>query len=120
MGNNLFTLRALLERVSYKPNVTFELDYASYGVSTLVLKIAMNAPDAIPPHRPTVVYSRNLLPAHLSEKYFIYFLEQAIKKHEDHEFKEWFKLDGRNVFDPHPELELKISLMLDDMIKMQG
>lgn len=36
------------------------------------------------------------------ERHLIYMLSAEIKKKEHHEFKEWFRLDGKLMDEPHP------------------
>lgn len=37
-----------------------------------------------------------------SDKYLLHAIESLIRNAEDHEFKEWFKVDGFCLYDPHP------------------
>lgn len=39
------------------------------------------------------------------DKYFIEWIANFIRKFEEHEFREWFKVDGFCVYEPHPELK---------------
>lgn len=39
------------------------------------------------------------------DKYFIEWIANFIRKFEEHEFREWFKVDGFCVYDPHPEFK---------------
>ena len=37
------------------------------------------------------------------DRQLIDIIARVVRQFEDHEFKEWFKVDGFCVFDPHPE-----------------
>lgn len=40
-----------------------------------------------------------------ADKYLIEWLANLIRKFEEHEFREWFKVDGFCVYEPHPEFK---------------
>lgn len=104
-------VRALLERVTYKPGwrikvsrptdrglhnywepVTIQAQYPTVDVNTLET-IMLNLHHQIDIHTAEEV----------SEDILVDLISHIIKGFEMHEFDEWFKLDGKHVRDPHPE-----------------
>lgn len=43
----------------------------------------------------------------IDDKQLITMIADVVRRFEEHEFREWFKIDGFQVFDPHPELRSK-------------
>jgi len=93
--------RALLRRVTYRPKYVFEIKLEPCG-----LIISMNAcvEDATRPNRSLMLgFGRFVPDLHsLNERAFLAILEQIAEDHDRHERKEWLRLDGVPVSEPHP------------------
>lgn len=98
------TLKNILLHLSYKPGWKFEVEESvSYG---LRLVATMSVPDA-QTGKPTVIGLAELLlipPSDWGQDYALDLIKKLIQKMEEHEMKEWLKVDGECVDDPHPEI----------------
>lgn len=98
------TLKDILLHLSYKPGWKFEVEESvGYG---LRLVATMSVPDA-QTGKPTVIGLAELLPTpppDWDQDYALSLIKKLIQKMEEHEMKEWLRLDGECVDDPHPEV----------------
>lgn len=97
---------AFVERLSYGPNATIRAQISLYGTA-LEVSVMKMLPDVktgiIGP-----VVCLSVVPYESLHKGDFHLMIQAVRKTiqelEDHERMEWFKLDGKCINDPHPEL----------------
>lgn len=117
--DQLQRVQGILKHVTYKPGWKIEAvrmdSYApsayGYGWNRVYLRVSMNTTD-IGNGKSVLINRFNSLMdydiEHLGDDQIIkYFIHRAIWEMEEHEYHEWFKLDGVCVFDPHPELKEK-------------
>jgi hypothetical protein len=108
-------INSILERLTYKPNVRIKCLHSSTRDSIEIL-LSGSVPDAdqpaatVPWDQPTitVVSIYTLAPQFIlsqSEDALIHLLWHHVRKWEDHEAMEFFKIDGKHFKDPHPELK---------------
>lgn len=117
MSDNIKLAKELLSKITYKPGwkIEFVDEYElkrtgrwhPWG-STCLLRITAVWPDVTDPNGRPKPFSIEfqmtlLLYDELNERHFIEWIANRIRHVEEHEFQEWFKVDGSNVFDPHPE-----------------
>jgi hypothetical protein len=109
-------LREHLKGITYKPGWAFEVCYrpnAGYpDFPETYLNIEAQVTDVYHTERTTTVnlrknFNTNMFFDMLSsfELEFTNFVHRAIVELEMHEIDEWFKVHGRHVRDPHPELK---------------
>lgn len=98
--------RALVARISYKPNWRLTVWGDSPCAETVLLRIAFRAPDstgAVPGLTERAL--KHAIPtrrlALWSDAEALRFIFQQILELERHEAREWFKLDGKPVDYPH-------------------
>jgi hypothetical protein len=108
--DNLSRVRSLLERVTYKPGWKLSVERSRYISSdSLVLIVTAEFPDVDrPDRRLTPVTFRKIIDGWNLEqvndrKILDYYISRVIREMEGHEFREWLKLDGFCLYDPHPE-----------------
>jgi hypothetical protein len=77
--------------------------YPSGGGKTLHLSLLMRVPHVVT-GEVGPVQSTVQIPDFLNEDGFVHFVFEQIKILEMHEVKEWFTLDDKHVYDPHPEM----------------
>lgn len=101
-------LEDIVRRITYKPNWTLRLRWDSSHAYYVTFYLLMEVPD---------LRTGKPLPLSFCETAAIDFFAEAhedwiirmwiypfILRAEEHEMREWFKLDGKHVVDPHPEL----------------
>lgn len=117
MEDQLKRVKALLDKVTYKPGWTLDCSrepskYQTYPRSwdwdRIFIMVQVKVPDAIDPHKMTTIHSHYSLFSidleRLDDRQIVdYFIRRAIQQMEEHELCEWFKFDGICVKDPHPE-----------------
>lgn len=111
-----FQAQATLKRISYKPEFRFTLnpihenDYSSKDKRQRIgatLSIYANFPDSVPERRgqrADVIYAQTVsseLLANYDEVRFLKWVREAVLSFEIHERDEWFRLDGKLVYNPH-------------------
>lgn len=98
-------LDRIMDRVSYKPGWVIDL---CVPLDVVELRVACTQPDVLT-GLPTTVHTVQQLPLDrfnmMSDDQVYSWIGTALMRLEEHEFDEWFKVDGRHVFDPHPELK---------------
>lgn len=94
----------LVSRLSYKQGWELEADFDETR-GTAHLDIRVKLPDVRNPAVPVEVGYMHLLGnlKHLSRQSLLDRVSFALREMEEHEFCEWFRLDGRPVRNPHPE-----------------
>jgi hypothetical protein len=97
---------AFIRRVSYKPDWTIAVmskDYAPHGL--VCMRISFLAPDATNPNAPveTQVCGQEIFDPYMiaNEEQLKHMVFRVFKRAEDHELREFFKVDGVAPFDPH-------------------
>ena len=96
---DLVDLARILRRITYKPGWTVELyggDYEGPWVD-----IRFECPDAYQPDQTTSIRVRSPVPPTFTDADFVEWLLWRIRRVEDHECREWFKVDGSAWADPH-------------------
>ena len=96
--------RAILARITYKPGRSFRL------VGELSVVMEADLADATRPACNINLSFIKPIPPHDIALWNEYDLLQHVKRlcayAEEHEIKEWLKIDGKCIDDPHPELKL--------------
>lgn len=108
-------IKEILKSITYKPNHYFEVvlfpqvedEYgerrndacgirlkATVDDSNVISNITLG-PEEFFPHHP--IYLRMI-----DREYIIDLAFQLVRRHENHEVEEWFKVDGTHWVDPHP------------------
>lgn len=119
--DQLQRVQDILKRVTYKPGWSVEamrIDYSEPSVykhdwNRVYLRVTVRT-KSIENGDMVLINGFNSLMdidiAPLNDEQIIeYFIHRAIWEMEEHEYHEWFKLDGICVFDPHPELKEKMA-----------
>lgn len=95
----------IVAKVQYKPGWRFHVSsYQSYPAPICYLQIIFTAPDVrtgIPGNIAGIVW-----PFHAElydEKQLLGLALQAVLHCEDHEAREFFRYDGKQIYDPHAE-----------------
>ena len=98
---SLSEIEHILFRVSYKPGWTIRAMQGTFeGVKVQILAQVV---DSYNPEATVCLDVWSTLPPIQDEDQFLLWLAWRLKQIEIHEMQEWFKLDGRAVFDPHAE-----------------
>lgn len=103
--------QGLVARISYKPGWAIDAFY-DREAACVTLRVAFTVPDATQQRvQPLPLRIKHPISEQeirlMNEAALILFVEQKIREMEDHEFREWFKLDGVPVSYPHgPDGEL--------------
>jgi hypothetical protein len=94
-------IKAVLERFTYRPHWKFE-------VRDGCLVVIMLTTDADKPDEDIVLTFTQPIPRHYAFMRngmdWTWWLFEQFKTIEFHELQEFFRIDGRSVYDPHPEL----------------
>lgn len=90
-------LRELLRRFTYRPGWTFSIENGDLRVRAEVID-ANNQSQAIP-----LTFARSIPRCVYQEFDWVGWLYEQVLAMERHEAQEFFKIDGRQVYDPHPE-----------------
>jgi hypothetical protein len=99
-------LRALIARFTYKPNSVFKLR-KGYEPDFFIVEVKVWCDDVEKPGQKN--YAVHEIPLYIEDLYewtedlVIYRIQNAIHSIEDHEMREWLRLDGFFLSDPHPE-----------------
>ena len=97
--------RAILTRITYKHGRRFSMK--EHGMHWLLFMHA-DLDDAVKPNERISLHFSKLINAYDLPLWKEYDLLQHVKRlcayAEDHEIKEWLKLDGKCIDEPHPEL----------------
>jgi|SRR5260221_431001 len=89
----------ILDRITYKPG--WKIQMTNFGIPRLSIEYATVDSDA--PNRSTrVVFEIGIELIYLDEKGFVFFVRFAIEQTEEHETREWLRIDGHCLTDPHP------------------
>jgi hypothetical protein len=99
-------IEAWIKRITYKPNVTFHLRSENYTFGThTIVQIVARVPNVLQPNSMAEIMSTvQIHDSCRTYDHFIHMMEDGLRNHEMHELTEWFKSDGVQVRDPHPEL----------------
>lgn len=92
-------LRALLKRFTYRPHWRFEVN-AGFMIVTMLTADADN------PGKDIVLTFTQAIPRYAFMRDFDWtrWLFEQVRIMEHHELQEFFRIDGRPVYEPHPEL----------------
>lgn len=117
------TLLQFLDKMTYKKGWEFKVrgpsESAMYGLSglsnLLILHEVKDATGKIESSYPVVVQQSFKIPETVDwpVQGWASFMKECIMALETHEFKEWFKLDGHCIYDPHPEMR---PMMIDSAL----
>lgn len=106
-------LRELVGRLSYRPGWAMQVEEFAEGFWTgpRVVITAMLA-DTYNPARMAEFRAYASLPPldYLTEELALLAIGGALKEAEIHESREWFKLDGKIIDDPHAEQRAAVAL----------
>lgn len=92
-------VEAALERVTYKPGWTFRVYDGAWEGQHLVIRTA--APDAYQPGQTTDLDIHSPLPPMPDEAHLHAWLMWRLARIEVHEMREFYRVDGQPVSDPH-------------------
>jgi hypothetical protein len=108
--DHLSRVRSLLERVTYKPGWKLSVERSRYISSdSLLLVVSAEFPDVDRPDRRVTPFTfRKIIEEWCLDRMndgqvLEYCIIPTIREMEEHEFREWLKLDGFCLYDPHPE-----------------
>lgn len=88
-------LKKLLQKFTYRPGWTFEVEAGTLIVRAIVI-------DTDDPTRTTPLSFAQIIPQYVPDDFdWTRWLLRKIMEIEDHEAREFFKIDGVKVFDPH-------------------
>jgi hypothetical protein len=91
-----------LKRITYKPNVTIEL--SRYRNKSSELRIHLRTVCSVTGDAVTITHANVFEPKGMRDIYDLRrFVYNRIKIMEVHEMNEFFRVDGMQPFDPHPE-----------------
>jgi hypothetical protein len=96
-------LAALVPRISYKPNWTFELSEISrgQGCEGLTLLISFQSPNSLNHNEQTEgVHLMPVLPCAYDEESWLYWIFEQVEMVEHHEAMEFFCVDGEQPYFP--------------------
>ena len=95
-GINEEPLRQLLARFKYRPDWSFKIIEAELHINLIAI-------DANAQSKNAPIHYRQALPRYVRDDYdWVRWLFEVIRVVETHEMKEFFRIDGVPVFDPHP------------------
>lgn len=92
-------LRAALKRVTYRPGWRFVLYQSAH--EGVWLSIKAEADDPANPGKTLVINVRTAVPPMPHETYFFQWLAYRLARIESHESREFLRIDGKKVDDPH-------------------
>ncbi len=92
-------IAAELEKVSYKPGFRFTVYDGTWEGQHMV--ITTSVPDAYKPGEMTVLDVHSMLPPMRDREALWEWLAWRLGRIEIHEMREFLRVDGRPVFDPH-------------------
>jgi hypothetical protein len=113
MSYKVHRANELLKRCTYKPGVEIRIvELESYGLpptAKLVMTYMAEDTRGIKTGENELVFQQ-LIPWPIfdqldNEAYFFQYIAQCIEEMEIHEAREWFKVDGLMLTDPHHEVE---------------
>lgn len=105
---NFKDVQPTLRRITYKAKVWFDVE-RSLATDNLIFRMLARRPDAREYSGPEIdiVIHKSVPEKHIKDwdqRILIGFVGAMIRESEMHEIDEWFKFDGENVKEPHPEL----------------
>lgn len=105
-------VQEFLRQVSYKPGWTFIIT-SSPDVYPLIVRVRFEAPNC---ENPSEIVSlgmpRQLEYADIDREGLIAWLIETVRRCEDHEMREWLRVSGKKIDDPHVDLEALEKLSL--------
>jgi len=110
MTNTERRIEAMLQRITYKPSWTLEvvpwratprLEWEGVPIMATFTTKDVESGKEIQLCMQESIHLFSL--EEISDESLIQRIEHIIQKFEEHEFREWFKVDGVCVYDPHPE-----------------
>lgn len=94
-------IRALLAEIEYMPGWTFEVDSGPWEGIQLIIRA--NLPDSYNPGERIQIGIRSYMPPLLSIEQFDRWMVWRLERIASHEVREFYRRDGKPVFDPHTE-----------------
>lgn len=97
-------LADLISRISYKPGWKFELRRETflYSVTSSMLIITATVKDSRNPENTVEFVMQRMVPEYLTDQeLFLKWVKHTLMECEIHEMREFFRLDGELVDDPH-------------------
>ena len=99
---SLAELRAEAGRVTYKPGWSFEV-YEDPWEGPTVHIVARGLPNGYRPAEPLDLGVRSAIPPIPDTDYFHEWMKWRLRRIETHELREFYRVDGALVDDPHAE-----------------
>jgi len=100
---SLEQLRAVLARVSYKPGWSFSLWESRWEGICMGIRFQATDSYASSPGVGVTINVKTFVPPCPNEQYFLAFLAYRLSRIELHEMREFLKVDGKCLDDPHAE-----------------
>ena len=92
-------LQGIVERITYKPGWTIKVYDGRWEGQHLVITTVV--PDAYHLEQTTTVDVHSSLPPMQNESQFCEWLAWRLGRIESHEMREFFRVDGKPIYDPH-------------------
>lgn len=92
---------AVLARVTYMPGYTFEVYEGRWEGHHIVIRT--NMPDAYNPGGTVTLDVHSMLPPMRDEQAVLEWLGWRLARLANHEVREFLRVDGRCLFDPHAD-----------------
>lgn len=114
MGLNYQDCKEIVEKITYKPNMKLRIEKALVfeGRRTFVepqirLVLIHETKDVNLPGTTKISLDKIFCPSdfEFEEDLLVFIFQEIILNMERHEAKEWFRINNKPVFDPHPELK---------------
>lgn len=96
-------LRNIVSRITYKPNFIIEVFHGdkTYLRIAIIMKVANVQSGEIV----EISMNEDIDFGFMSSDTFVWYVHGMIHSMEAHECNEWFKFEGSNLVDPHPEFK---------------
>jgi hypothetical protein len=95
-------IRTVLSRCSYKPGWSWEVHEDPW--EGVYVRFLVDVPDSYGMGEHTTLGIDSWLAPQVSERSLHLWLAWRLGRIESHEMREWLKVDGRPVFDPHKQV----------------
>ena len=81
-----------IDRITYKPGWRFEVTRVGDRAS---IRLYGDVIDSWHPHAPTMIDFETSVPYDASDEFYLDAAKQLVRRAEQHEINEWFKVDGK-------------------------
>lgn len=95
-------LQSILDEVTYKPGWEIRVRGTDHEGAQIVM-VVHEMPDSTQPGKTLDLGIVSYLPPMQDEQALLNWLAWRIERIENHEVREWLKLRGETVFDPHAD-----------------